>query len=529
MKRTILAAAVAVAPLLAVSAPAVAQVTISGSQSTPVTTATANNGQPANVIVSGNISVTAPGTDLTLDSNNTVSVTGTLGAQNQNNTVGLDIVGGFTGSASNSGAININESYTPPADPNHNGLNTGAFAQGSNRVGILVSLPSAGSPVFVGGITNTGAITVQGNNSEGVSIQAPISGDFLSLVVTPATTPTGSPTIANGSISVTGQNAIGLQITPTGGVGGNMRIVNVSATGPGAQALELNGAVGGFLNISGAVVATGYRTTSRQTNPFLAVNYSQMEMQQGGAAVTLGGNVGAGFIVSATPPILSTTNLDLDADGVPDTLQGNGAVVSFGASPAIQVGAASGANITVGAFTASHYISPYNANTFGVPAQFGMVIQGQVLAQGLFDQLTSPNLLAPVSATAIQIGGPILITPPLFSFDSNNQPTSTTPAPAVYGASGQVNIVGGLYNSGTISAASFQADATGIHLGAGANVPTIYNDGAIFASSTQVNSATTVTVNGKGIPNTPAPVAVNVVAIQIDAGANIPTITNNSG
>ena len=298
MKRSILAAAVASAPLLAASFPALAQVTISGSQSTPVQTATANGGQPADVTVTGSIGLTSPGTALTLNSNNTVNVSGTLGATNQDNTVGLDIVGGFTGSATVIGTIDITESYTPPTDPNNNGLNTGVFAQGTNRIGIEVT----GTSMFTGSIIDTGTITVMGNNSEGVSIQAPISGDWMSLVVTPV-----AGSIANGSIAVTGQNTVGLQITPTGGVGGNMRITGITATGPGAQAAQLNGPVGGYVNISGGVDATGYRTTTRQSNPFVSALYSQMEMQQGGAAVTIGGNVGAGLIVSAPPPIASTS------------------------------------------------------------------------------------------------------------------------------------------------------------------------------------------------------------------------------
>ena len=529
MKRRLLAAAAATAPLLMASVPALAQVTISSSTSTPVTTATANAGQPADVDVTGSINLSAAGTALTLNSNNTVTVSGSLSSSNQNSTTGLNIVGGYTGSATLSGSIQLTETYTPPTDPNNDGLYTGAFAQGSDRVGVEVTLPSSGSPTFVGSIINTGTITVNGNDSEGVSIQAPISGDFTSLVVTPATT-SAAATIAQGTITVTGQNAIGLQITPTGGVGGNMRITCVSATGPGAQAVQLNGNVGGYVNISSGVVATGYRTTTRQTNPYISVLYSQEEMQQGGAAVTVGGNVGAGLIVSAPPPILSTTNLDLDNDGVPDTLQGTGSVVSYGSAPAMQIGAVSATGtapaITIGAFTGSSYLSPYN--TAAPTQQFGLVIQGSVLGESLFDPLTSPYLLGQqLSATALQIGGPILITPVTYTFGSNNQPTGSTPA--VYLPSGSVNVVGGLYNSGTIAAYAYQGNATAIRIGAGATVPTIYNDGAIFASSIQVNSALTSTSNGGGYPNTPAPTAVNVTGIEIDAGASVTTITNNSG
>ena len=138
MKRNLLAAAAAAAPLLAAAAPALAQattnpvVTISSSTSTPVTTATAGpNNTPSDVIVSGSIGLTtagtagAPITALTLNSNNNVSVTGSLGATGLNYVNGLNILGGFTGSATNQGSINLTETYTPPADPNNNGLYTG--------------------------------------------------------------------------------------------------------------------------------------------------------------------------------------------------------------------------------------------------------------------------------------------------------------------------------------------------------------------------------------------------------------------
>ncbi|HEY2481810.1 MAG TPA: hypothetical protein VGI30_06385, partial [Caulobacteraceae bacterium] len=362
MKRMFLAAAAATAPLLVAASPTLAQVTISGSTSTPVQTATANSGQPADVTVAagGSIGITNPGIDLMLNSNNSVTNAGVLGATGLDNTVGLQVIGGFTGSVTNTGTINITETNTAPTDPNNDGLSTGAFAVGNNRIGLEVVPPASGPTTFIGSITNTGPITVIGNNSEGVSIQAPISGDFLSLVVTPATSSVAA-TIAAGSISITGQNAVGLQVTPTGGIGGNARITSVTATGPGAQAVQLNGDVGGFVNLSSGVVATGYRGTTRQTNPAVSILYTQDEMQQGGAAVTVGGSVGAGLIISAPPPVLSTTNLDQDADGVPDSLQGTGSISVLGSSPAMQIGAASqnGAApqaITLGAYSASQYI-----------------------------------------------------------------------------------------------------------------------------------------------------------------------------
>ena len=588
MKRHLLAAAVASAPLLAAAAPALAQVTISNSTSTPVTTATANNGQPSDVIVSGSIGLTAPGTALTLNSNNNVNITGSLGATDQDNTFGLVVLGGFTGSAVNQGTINITESYTAPVDPNNDGLYTGAFAQGTNRIGLEVTnsatFPGNGSGVFTGnnetvatvngnitvnGVTNVGTITVNGNSSYGVLIAAPVVGNYMSLTLIPATSSTTAPITAIGTIAVVGQDSVGLEIAPTGsincaasgcskgdGVGGagstgNMRIGVTSATGPGAQGVVLDGNVGGSVNVEGSVSATGYRTTTRQTNPFISIIYSQMEMQQGGSAMTVGGNIGGGLIVSAMPigagtssAYSSNTYADLDNDGVPDVLQGTGAVIAYGSSPALQVGSATGNAITLGLYSGSNYVSLYNGATgptsLAPTGQFGLVIQGSILGEGLFDQLTSPYLLNPASATALQIGGPILVTPEIYTYNSNYQPTSTTPTAAIYGASGAVDIKGGVYNSGTIAAYAYQADATAIHVGYNATVPTIYNDGTIYASSTQVNSALTPTPNSGGSPTTPAPVAVNVVAIQIGdpvgtqiptgaAQASVTTITNNSG
>jgi len=575
MKRNLLAAAAAAAPLLAAAAPALAQVTISTSTSTPVTTATANNGAPADVTVSGSIGLTtagtagAPITALTLNSNNNVNVTGQLGSTGLNYTNGLNILGGFTGSAINQGSIDITETYSPPTDPNNNGLYTGLFAQGSNRIGLEVtgsgaftgnneSVTTASGAIIVNGVTNVGTIEVNGNNSYGVYITAPIAGDFMSVgcilctATNASTTPTTAPVVLGGTITVTGQQAVGFEITPTGGVSGNVRLSAVSATGPGAQGVVLNGAVGGYVDISGGVVATGYRSTTRQTNPYIAAFYSQMEMQQGGAAVTVGGNIANGLIISAPPPNAGTgtaytNNTYENTNGqningllIPDILQGTGSVVSYGQAPAMQIGSATGAAVTIGTYSASDIVSVYNGTGLK-SGGFGLVNQGSILGEGLFDQLTTPYLLAPVSATALQVGGQLLNSPVILGFNTGYQPLppgvttnllqSASPA-TYYGPGGPVTIVGGIYNSGSIAAYAYQADATAIHLGAGASTPAIYNDGVIYASSIQVNSAPTVTYYSGYGANTATTVAVApvaVTAIEVDAGATLTSITNNSG
>lgn len=481
MKRKFLATAVALAPLLVVGAGRVEAATqITTATTTPVATATINGGQPGDIDITatGSVAPTAPGAAVTLNSNNTVTNEGSISFKDVSDATGILIDGGFTGQVTTTGPISLTESYVA-TDTNADGVVDGVFAQGSNRIGIAVM----GSAPFTGGITTTGAITIQGNTSEGISIQAPITSDLLMLTVTPPTTPGGPSTVANGSVSITGDNTTGVQVTSTGGVGGNVRITGVTARGLNAQGVAIDGAVGGTVNISGFVSASGYRSTLRPTNPTLSLLYTADELQQGGSAVSIGADIGKGLLLSAAPTPLSTTNLDQDGDGVPDAMQGTANVASYGAAPALQIGSTV-RSVTLGAV--------------GVGANaYGLVIQGSVTADGVYDPLITPNLPAVVPATAIQIGG-----------------TGDLAA----------TLVGGLHNTGSIGANAYQADATAIHLGVGANVAALVNDGSIAATSTQVNAATTATGTN---PVIPAPVAVNVAGILIDPGATVTSIANS--
>jgi predicted ribosomally synthesized peptide with SipW-like signal peptide len=460
------------------------------------------------------VTATTGGAAVTLNSNNSVNNAGSIGFTDINNATGVLIQGGHTGNFTNTGSITLTESYTAPADPNNDGLNTGDFASGGNRIGVLVT----GTSPFTGNFIDTGTITVQGNSAQsltstaGVLIDAPITGTFLMETETgPVTSSTAA--VAAGSISVTGNNTVGLLVTPNGSIGGSVHLTGITATGVNARAVVINGNVGGFLDISGAVTATGYRTTSRSTNPIVSELYTAGEMEQGGPAVTIGGSVAGGVIISAPPIQLTTpsttTYVDADGNGITDSLQGTGSITSYGSSPALQIGAGSGKSITLGAYETG---TPTDVAGNSIKG-YGLIIQGSVSANGLFDQLSSPNLPGPVSATAIQIGGMI---------------QGVTGA----GKSGAVNIQGGLYNGGGVVANAYQADATAIHIGLNATVPTIKNDGTIEALSTQVNSATTSTVvtpiTGPSV-TVLAPAAVTVTAIQIDKGANVTTINNTSG
>lgn len=494
MNRYRLAAAVSLAPFVVWGADAArATDTITTSTATPVATATATSGAPDNVDIAagGSVKPTAAGTAVTLNSNNTVTNEGTISFSSVSNTVGIKILGGYTGSVTSTGAITLSDGYTPTTDSN-NGLAMTPFAQGTNRTGIQVIGPGT----FTGGIANLGPITINGDSSFGVDIQAPITGSYRSLQVTPATSSNAEAILA-GSIIVTGGESnptsttgpvIGFHLGSGAAIGGNVDLGLVSATGVGAQGVVIDGSVAGSINLFSSVTTTGYRSTSRSGLTTYEALYTAAELAQGGSAVVIGGNVGGGVIISA-PPIGAATNASTASDlingqSILQTLEGTGSITTYGAAPALQVGR-SGASVELG-------VVGSNNTVFGEGGSnaYGLVIQGSVVGNGVWDQVTSPNLPAPAPGTAIQIGD---------------------------GLGDLAKIDGGIYNTGAIQGAAYQANATGIHFASGGQTPLILNDGTITATSTQVNTATT------GV--TP----LNIYGILIDAGASVGSLVNNSG
>ena len=484
MKRTLLVAAASVAPFLILADAAWATDTISTGVSTPVATATATGGAPDNIDITsgGSVTPSAAGSAVTLNSNNTVSNEGSISFSDVSNAVGIEVLGGHTGSVTSTGSISISESYTASTD-NNTGLLMGAFASGTNRIGVQV----VGPGIFTGGITSSGAIVVHGQNAYGVSIEAPITGAYQSITVTPATS-TVAAVVATGSISMVGEQSTGFRIAPTGSVGGVVTLGSISATGTGAKGVDIEGAVGGTINFAGAVTATGYRSTSRTSYPTLAVKYTAAELTQGGSAAVVAASVGGGVILSA-PPVnavasASTASDLIGGNSVPQIQQSSGTLSTFGAAPAMVIGSTTGA-IELGRVGATDTVLGE-----GGAGAYGLVVQGSISGNGVFDTLNYPNLPGPVSGNALQIGT----------------------------SAGKATVIdGGIYNSGSITAQAYQADATAIHIFAGGATPLILNDGQIGAGAVQENTAAT------GV--TP----LNVYGVLIDSGATVNSLVNNSG
>lgn len=463
--RILLASAVAIAPLLVASGVQAEQV-ISNGRTTPISTATANNGAPDDVRLAngGSITVTS-GAAVTLNSSNDVKLD--AGSKIDmlkaaDGATGVLINGGNTGDVTIGGSINITDSIEEYKDDDKDGDLDGPFADGTNRHGVRV----AGSAPLVGNvrIESSGAIKVEGNNSSGLTVEAPLTGNLFS----------------QGQISAIGNNTYGIRTT--GDITGDVTILGgVTAVGENAVGVAVDGAVDGAVKIQGAVTSTGYRYTtpppSKPTTgePREGVTYLENldadDLLQGGPAVRIAGDIAKGVLFDTAPSYGSggiegdddgdgvkngdedddgdgkknREDDDRDGDGIPDAQETTAAIRSFGGAPALLVGSTDQA-ITLGAVGTGD-------------DAYALVNRGSIEAAGVYKN---------IDASAVQIGG-----------------------------TGQsVSLTGGLRNQGTITATANTGDSTGILVGAGATVPSIVNSGTIqsVSAGSEANVATGVLI-----------------------------------
>lgn len=475
--RILLATAVAIAPLM-VAAGAQAEQVISNGRTTPISTSTANNGARDDVRIAngGSITVTS-GAAVTLDSSNSVDLD--AGSKIDmlkaaDGATGVLLNGGNTGNVTIGGAINITDSIEEYKDDDKDGDLDGPFADGTGRYGVRV----AGSSPLVGNITieNSGSIRVEGNNSYGLSVEAPLTGNIIS----------------QGQITAIGNNTYGVRTT--GDVSGDVTLLGaVSAVGENATGVAIDGAVGGGVKIQGAVTATGYRYTvpppskpatgePREGQTYLE-NLDADDLLQGGPAVRIAGDVGKGVVFDTAPSYGSggidgdddgdgvkngdedddgdgkknREDTDRDGDGILDAQETTASIRSFGGAAAVLVGSTDSA-ITLGEVGTGN-------------SAYGLINRGAIEASGVYKD---------VDAKAVQIGG-----------------------------TGQaVNIAGGFRNEGTIGSSALSANSSTVLVGSGASLPTIINTGAIQSAVTSSDADT-------------------ATGVLIQSGANVASLSNS--
>lgn len=506
--RILLASAVAIAPLLLASGAHAEQV-ISDERKTPVRTSTANNGAADDVRLAkdGSITVTS-GAAVTVDSSNDVTLDSGSKIDMQkadDGATGILVNGGNTGNITIGGAINITDSIEEYEDTDKDGDLDGPFADGTDRHGVRVT----GSAPMVGDIRieNTGSIKVEGNNSSGLTVEAPLTGDIFS----------------QGQINVIGNDTYGIHTT--GDITGDVTLLgSVTAIGENAVGVAIDGAVDGAVKIQGSITSTGYRYTTpppskpttgepREGQVYLE-NLDDDDLLQGGPAVRIAGDVTGGVLFDTAPSYgengidgdddgdgvkngdedddgdgeINREDDDRDGDGIPDAQETTSSIRAFGGAPAVQIGSADDA-VTLGAVGTGD-------------DAYGLINRGSIEAAGVYKE---------VDATAVQIGG-----------------------------MGQaVTIVGGLRNQGMITASANTGDSTAIMVGADANVPNIVNSGSIqsVSAGSEANTAAGILIQSgasvDAIDNSGSvAVAVNgskgdAVAIRDESGG-LATI-NNTG
>jgi hypothetical protein len=414
---------------LAIAAPALAT-DITTTQNSPVRTSTVKNGAPDSITITSTGSVVVNGgTAVTMDDDHSVTNAGKVTVSNANGATGIAANAGTTGDIVNSGTITVDEAYTP-TDTDNDGDLDGPFATGSNRFGIRTLGDHAGK------VVNSGTITVEGNDSAGIWLGGTQTGAFTH----------------DGKTTVLGDRTVGVQAQA---IVGNVRLAGtVTATGKDAVGARFSGDVTGAMVVQGTVTATGYRNT---TAPADTSKLDADDLLQGGSALVIEGDVTGGVVLAVAPKDNDANNKDEDGDGIEDAKEGSASVTSFGAAPAMVIGATNRA-VTIGpvAGTATH---------------FGLQIDGSVSGQGVY---------AGVSATGLQVGG----------------------------RGGAVTVANGMSISGTVSAASNGASATGLLVGSGTTTPEIRNAGTVSAAGG--NAATAFTTG-----------------VLIDTGATVGAIRNS--
>ncbi|MBO9574667.1 MAG: autotransporter domain-containing protein [Sphingobium sp.] len=428
---------------------AFAQLSISTATTTPVRTSTSGD---ITVTADGSITL-ASGSAITADSNNNVTNAGKLVMDGSaNGSTAIDVQAGRTGTITNSGTITVLETFNAQNDDG-NAIVDGPVASASGRAGIWVRGAHSGN------IVNSGKISVDGLNSAGIRIDGTLSGSL-----------TSSSDIVN-----IGDYSTGIK---TGAVTGDVNVLGkVTVVGEGAVAVDIGGDVGGVLRLQNSIG----QSTSYTNDAGAVMSLSRNDLRVGAPAVSVAGNVAGGIIVD-TPPTLSTTNTDVDSDGILDANEGTGVITGNGNGPALRIGGAS--NTTVGAVAGNGH---------------ALVIKGSVLSNASYSN---------TDTVAIDIGG----------------------------QGGAVTLTGGIQVTGKVQATTNDSMAGAILIHAGSVVPVLDNTGTIAAAIVSPGdgtlfgvrdlSGTLTTINTNGFITSGGSVD-DLVNDAIDLSANTTGVTIN--
>ncbi len=468
--RKLLATAVALGPLVA-AASAGAEIVISTERTTPILTATANNGAPDDIRLANNgvIRLTS-GTAITQNSSHNVTMDANSRIVMDNAASGATAIlstGGQSGNIVVSGQIRITDGYEA-ADTNNDGTLDGPFATGTDRYGIRVT---GGGPLN-GNIRleRAGSITVEGNESYGISIESGLNGNLVVL----------------GNIEMLGDNTYAIRAT--GPINGDVQLHgSFTSQGGNASGASFEGDVDGTISVNANIITTGFRYPTAQISQQLRNSLGPDDLLDNGSPLRISGNVTGGVIIDIPPANTDPDNDDEDGDGIPDGSEGIGSITSLGSAPGVHIGSDS-RDITLGVVGAGDL-------------NFGFINRGTIEAIGLYDGFT---------ATGVRIGGDDGHTVTIANGFRNAGGISATGIEAsAYGVRiGTGASVPNIVNTGVISAnarTDGADESVALDIAAGSTVNSLNNGGTIGAAGTGQS--------------------VNSTAIRDESG-NLSTITN---
>lgn len=446
------------------SSPAIAAnpvLTISAPQTTPVATATAVSNAPGDISITstGAINPTS-GSAVTLDSNNSVTNAGGITIKEANGANGILANAGVAGSITNSGTITVSEAYAP-TDTNGDTVPDGPFAQGSNRFGIH----AAGA--FTGTISNSGTITVQGNDSAGIALDGPLTGDLEQT----------------GTINVAGDRSVGVR---AGAISGNVALNGaIGVKGGNVSGVLLNGDIGGTLVVQATISSTGYSSIGLPTD---ITKLTAGNLLQGGPTMQIAGSVAGGALFTA-----STSTKDANGNTVTTTAA---ALTSYGSAPALLIG--SGQAITLGAVASD-------------ADKHGLVINGSIAGSGVYGGVAANALVIGGQGGSVNIANGMTIGGTVTAVANDASATgiriasgATVPTATV---SGSVSAAGSSKAADT--SVAFQIDS-------GATLSSITNSGSIKAAAAGTASSATAILDKSGT----LALVTNSGAISAAGGAN---------
>lgn len=421
---------------LTVAAPAAfAQTQIDDERTTPIATSTAGD-----IIISstGRVTLTAPDTAVTLDSDNDVTIDGIVNVTSDDDGgVGLHVIAGNSGDVVINGDIQVLSESEPTDDGEDEGTGfsdlDGPTAIGGSRVGVLID----GAGNYVGDviINSTGSIVVQGNESAALSVLADMTGT-LDL---------------HGVVRVTGDESQAINIA--GDVSGDLLLRgSASATGRASTAVQIDGDLGGRFYVNNGITATGYQFVNRPIGEEYIATLDEDDTYQGGPAIQIQGSIAGGIL--------------FDAPNDDNNATRSSSVTVRGEAPAVHISASTG-DVTIG--EVSQLAIEDNPDTEEDESQaeialgYSFVNRGTINAYGELDD---------INATGVRIDG------------SDN------------GGGGYFNatLTNGFLNAGQISTRSYSneqaTNSYGVVFGNGAVIPVFTNTGTLFIENTTVGGST---------------------------------------